>query len=211
MSSYTICGMGRWWPGNSSSLNITNYDIDLIFLWNHRINFVCIFCTCQIPIDIVCKVWYLSDTGRSFMTHYYLGPFCDRASNFLLHTIAPVSPCCYPDDRTQGSQRSMYSGFPGHREDNNHIFHFGDVIMCGMASQITGVSDCLLRRLFRSKQISKLCVTGLCEGNSPVTGEFPAQKTSNAENVPIWLRHRASTSFFLMIYRWVSMVSARKT
>ena len=36
---------------------------------------------------------------------------------------------------------------------------------------------CLLSRLFRrrSKKTSKLRVTGLCEGNSPVTGEFPAQ------------------------------------
>ena len=35
--------------------------------------------------------------------------------------------------------------------------------------------DCLFNRLFRrrSKQTSKLHVTGLCEGNSPVTGEFP--------------------------------------
>ena len=31
---------------------------------------------------------------------------------------------------------------------------------------------------------SKLRVTGLCAGNSPVTGEFPAQMASNAENVP---------------------------
>ena len=38
--------------------------------------------------------------------------------------------------------------------------------------------DCFLNRLFRrrSKKTSKLCVTGLCAGNSPVTGEFPAQK-----------------------------------
>ena len=44
--------------------------------------------------------------------------------------------------------------------------------------------DCLLNRLFRrrSKKTSKLRVTGLCEGISPVTGEFPAQRTSNAEN-----------------------------
>ena len=51
--------------------------------------------------------------------------------------------------------------------------------------------DCLLSRLFRcrSKKISKLRVTGLCEGNSLVTGEFPAQRASNAEYVPIWWRH----------------------
>ena len=35
----------------------------------------------------------------------------------------------------------------------------------------------------------KLRVTGLCGGNSPVTGEFPAQMASNAENVSIWWRH----------------------
>ena len=40
---------------------------------------------------------------------------------------------------------------------------------------------CLFKR--RSKKTSKLRVTGLCEGNSLVTGEFPAQKASNAEKV----------------------------
>ena len=29
-------------------------------------------------------------------------------------------------------------------------------------------------------------VTDLCEGNSPVTGEFPEQMARNAENVSIW-------------------------
>ena len=51
--------------------------------------------------------------------------------------------------------------------------------------------DCLLNGLFRrrSKKTSKLYVTGLCAGNSPGTGEFPAQMASNAENVSIWWRH----------------------
>ena len=51
--------------------------------------------------------------------------------------------------------------------------------------------DCLLNRLFwyRSKKISKFHVTGLCEGNSPVTGKFPAQRNSNADNVSIWWRY----------------------
>ena len=53
--------------------------------------------------------------------------------------------------------------------------------------------DCLLNRLFRrrSKKTSKLRVTGLFAGNSPVAGEFPAQMASNAENVSIWWRHHA--------------------
>ena len=55
--------------------------------------------------------------------------------------------------------------------------------------------DCLLNRLLkrRSKKTSKLHVTYLCEGNSLVTGEFPAQRASNAENVAIrWCCHGLS-------------------
>ena len=54
---------------------------------------------------------------------------------------------------------------------------------------------CLLNRLFRrkSKKTSKLHVTGLCAGNSPGTGEFPAQMASYAENVSIWWRHHDSS------------------
>ena len=42
--------------------------------------------------------------------------------------------------------------------------------------------DCLLSRLIRrrSKETSKLRVTGLCAGKSPGSGEFPAQMASNA-------------------------------
>ena len=55
-------------------------------------------------------------------------------------------------------------------------------------------NECLLNCLFRrrSKKTSKLRVTGLCAGNSPGTGEFPAQMVSNAENISIWWRHHAS-------------------
>ena len=55
--------------------------------------------------------------------------------------------------------------------------------------------DGILNRLFmrRSKKTPKLRVTGLCEGNSPVTGEFPSQRASNAENISIWWRHHATS------------------
>ena len=51
--------------------------------------------------------------------------------------------------------------------------------------------DCSLNRFLRrrSQETSKLRVTGLCAGNSPGTGEFPAQMDSDAENVSIWWRH----------------------
>ena len=50
---------------------------------------------------------------------------------------------------------------------------------------------CLLNRLVRrrSKKTSKFRVSGRCSGNSPVTGEFPAQRASNAENFSTWWRH----------------------
>ena len=54
---------------------------------------------------------------------------------------------------------------------------------------------CLLNSLFRrrSKTRTKLCVTGLCEGNPPVTGGFPSQRASNAENDSIWWRHQCQS------------------
>ena len=63
--------------------------------------------------------------------------------------------------------------------------------MNAMASQITSLT--IVYSTVHSgadhKKTSTLRATGLCEGNSPVTGEFPAQKASNAENVSIWWRH----------------------
>ena len=73
-------------------------------------------------------------------------------------------------------QRSLRWRHNGHGSVSNHQSH-----------------DCLLNRLFRrrSKKTSKLRVTGLCAGNSPGTGEFPAQMANNAENGSIWWRHHA--------------------
>ena len=63
---------------------------------------------------------------------------------------------------------------------------------------------CLLNHLFRrrSKKTAKLLVTGHCEGNSLVSGEFPAQRASNAENVSIcWRHHDASLDLNGLIMR----------
>ena len=79
--------------------------------------------------------------------------------------------------------------------------HYCDVIMGSIASNHQP-HECLLNRSFghRSKKTSKLRVTGLCVGNSPETGEFPAQMVSNAENVSIRWRHHVSTSLKLPVY-----------
>ena len=95
---------------------------------------------------------------------------------------------------------------------NNHYHHNeNDALMHTVCASMSlqwrhnerdGVSnhqphDCLLNRLFRhrSQKTSKLRVTGFCEGNSPVTGEFPAQRASNAEKVSIWWRHHVLAVF----------------
>ena len=59
--------------------------------------------------------------------------------------------------------------------------------------------ECLLNRLFRhrSKKTLKLRVTGLGEGNPPVTGGFRSQRASNAENVFIWWRHHELGKVYL--------------
>ena len=62
--------------------------------------------------------------------------------------------------------------------------------------------NCLLNRQSRrwSRKTSKLRVTGLCEGNSPVTGEFPAQRASNAENV--FIVRRAGLLWSQQDFEW---------
>ena len=68
----------------------------------------------------------------------------------------------------------------------------------GVSNQQPG--DCILNCLFRrrSKKTSKLRVTGLCAGNSPVT------MASYAENVSIWWRHHEIRRKFLPDY-WPPM------
>ena len=85
------------------------------------------------------------------------------------------------------------------------ILHYNDVIMNMIVSQITSLYSTVYSRR-RSKKTSKLRVTGLFVWNSPVTGEFPTQRASNAENVSIWWRHHGTnydttipTIYFMMM------------
>ena len=74
--------------------------------------------------------------------------------------------------------------------------------------------DCLLNRLFRrrSKKTSKLRVNCLCAGNSPETGEFPAQVASNEVNVSIWWLHHGihvawgESSIIIHWWKWNAAV-----
>ena len=80
---------------------------------------------------------------------------------------------------------------------------YNDVIMTSqMASQITSLTIVysIVYSRHRSKKTPKPRVTGLCAGNSPVTGEFPAQRTSNAENVSICWRHHARSDEIKVVW-----------
>ena len=63
--------------------------------------------------------------------------------------------------------------------------------MSAMAFQITSLTI-VYSAVYSGAELekpSKLRITGLCEGNSPVTDEFPAHRVSNAETVSICWRH----------------------
>ena len=118
-------------------------------------------------------------------------------------------PVPYPDDmppiptRRPGPCRFPKPGHTGHSLQWRH-------------NGLDGVSnhqlhECLLNRLFRrrSKKTSKLRATGLCVGNSPVVGEFPAQMASNAENVSIWWRHHVILVLCRIFYFFIMCIRTR--
>ena len=84
------------------------------------------------------------------------------------------------------------------------IYH-SDVIVGVMASQITSVSIVYSTVCSGAEQKnpSKLRITGLCEENLPVTGEFHSQRVSNAENVSIWCRHHVIGSSWSGLMRFI--------
>ena len=65
-------------------------------------------------------------------------------------------------------------------------YHYSDVIMSLMVYPITSlmiIYSTVYSSIYKKK--SKLRVTEFCVGNSLVTGEFPAQRTSDTENESI--------------------------
>ena len=86
--------------------------------------------------------------------------------------------------------------------NNDGSVHYSDVMMSTMASQITSLTSVYSAVYSGADQrkTTKLCVTGLCEVNSPVTGECPTQTASNPKNVMTssyhaYVHHRASITY----------------
>ena len=98
---------------------------------------------------------------------YRLTEYNVVGTSFLLRIYLYNSLIC-------GAAVNIYIHYNGRDSVSNHQPH-------------DGLLNLLFRR--RSKKTSKFRVTGQCAGNSLLTGEFPAQMASNAENVSIWWRH----------------------
>ena len=126
-----------------------------------------------------CKlVWYISKINSCIFHKQWFFPYQNHLFNnatrqtLRKHTVNPLGAM---------TRTSLQWRYNEPNDISNHQPH-----------------HCLLNSLFRrrSKKASELRSTGLCAGNSPVTGEFPAQMASNTENVSIWWRHHVLGELF---------------
>ena len=133
------------------------------YLWNRA-------CRALFAADVVNRVINYSVFTNNLIPYVYRLP----RPKFRLYSSSVMQQTCWVWKYSTSSSLWRHNGGDG---VSNHRPH-----------------DCLFNRLFRrrSKKTSKLRVTGLCVGNSPGIGEFPAQMASNAENVSIWWRHHVN-------------------
>ena len=82
-----------------------------------------------------------------------------------------------------------------HSEHHDWAPHYNDVIMSTMASQITSLTIVYTTVYSGADQRKHQSSASLAfvRGYSPMTGELPAQRASNAGNVSIWWRHHVSS------------------
>ena len=117
---------------------------------------------------------------KSMYVSYLSGIFfCSGVTKFITQPVTEISSKL--DFRFTETYKKQH-------EQINHIQiqHYSDAVMGAMASQITSLTI-IYSTVYagaHQRKTSKFRVTGLCEGNSPVTGEFPAQMTSNTEMFP---------------------------
>ena len=122
-------------------------------------------------------------------------PTCLKIYRLLHHRWRPQYPICHVVvclARNIGCARGLLvMCCPCGASFKNH---YSDVIMITMAFKITSLTivNWTVYSGAEGAKTSKLRIIGLCAENSPVSGEFPAQRASNAENVSIWWRHHGT-------------------
>ena len=143
----------------------------------------------------------MTPTGSNGQHHIVIGDSCVRGVGGLAHVLQNrrLSGILMGDQMPISDFEFWFQAI----RKNDHYFvnqvqHHMHVIFITLRWRHNGCNsvsnhqphDCLLNRLFRrrSKKTSKFRVPGFCAGNSPVTGEFPAQMARNAENISMWWR-----------------------
>ena len=173
-----------WYPFHSQSFNHNSNVMEISFCShpNSHIAIATNFRTWQDTCAVVecAALCYDMITSNWITDTWNLHRFCVVTKKLLEELGTPCElplakiHCCYLVAAIFTQSRSVTI---------NYTYHYNDVIMNAMTLQITGVS------IIYSKKISKLHVTGLWQGNSPMTGEFPALRASNVDNFSIWWRH----------------------
>ena len=189
----------RWFKQWLASIAFDNCSLMNKFQWNFSQNsktFIQGISKCRLQngdhFVSASLCWYLYP--KNALLHFWL--VCTEVSN----NAAKWSISTFMSDETRALQWIPKSALQWLRNErdgvSNHQPH-----------------HCLLNRLFRrrSKKTTKLHVTGLCVGNSPVIDEFPAQRASNAEIVSIWWHHhgRRISVFYLDWCKLVLTISFR--
>ena len=180
-------GSTHWWVPYLYGTGTLRVNLDCLSGWNVMAKF-------QTPLQnwliLLCHKMGASLSDWSFVI-VIVKDFNNLVLNSLIFNIAINLYGNLFGDFNPFNWRNTYSWL----QKMAVFLHYNDVIMRAMTSQITSLTIVYssIYSRHRSRKTSEPRVTGLCEWNSPVTGEFPAQRASNAENVAIWLRHHVIT------------------
>ena len=141
--------------------------------------------TCTILHKYFCLIWVsgLYDNGNDFFTMV-------EPSNIIkmysIHKLLLFSFVNVPQNILNVYVESSW-------KNSRNLFHYDDVIMTTTASQITSLA--VVYSIFIQAPIKENIKAPrhwpFC-GEFAGTGEFPAQRASNAENVSIWWRHHVN-------------------
>ena len=107
-------------------------------------------------------------------------------SSFWRLVIIRCTRCCHDDNLSVSVRTRVVELAPVAMTHAWIVPDYSDVIMSSMASQITRsrwFTQPFIQGVDQRKK-SKLRVTGLCAGNSPMTGEFPTQRPVTQKMFP---------------------------
>ena len=108
----------------------------------------------------------------------------------LFSTIGIVINTAFPLLRTSSAFLGIVSITHRTGDDSSPSWHYNGVLMGAVASQITSLT------IVYSAVYSGADQRKHQSSASPVTGQFPTQRASNAENVSIWWHHGIESGQF---------------